>query len=56
MGIELNGPERELLVSLLERDFDELRSEIHHSKSHDFKESLKEREILVRNLLERLKA
>ncbi len=56
MTFELNASERELLTGLLEREYEEIRSEVHHTKNHDYKETLKERENTVRLLLERLKA
>jgi hypothetical protein len=56
MPIELSRDDKDLLVGLLEKEFDELRTEIHHTQGHDFKESLKAREKLVQALLGRLRA
>jgi hypothetical protein len=56
MSVELSREEQELVASLLEREFEEVRSEIHHTKSHDYKDILKEREKLVQSLLARLKS
>jgi hypothetical protein len=56
MPIDLNQAESELLAGLLEKELDEIRSEFHHTQGHDYKESLKEREQLVRDLLARLQA
>jgi hypothetical protein len=56
MPVELSRDEQDLLVGLLEKEFDEIRTEIHHTQSHDYKDSLKAREKLVRALLGRLKA
>jgi thioredoxin-related protein len=55
MPFELSQEERELLVELLEREFDDVRTEIHHTKSHDYKDGLKEREKSVQELLKRLR-
>jgi hypothetical protein len=54
MSIDLSGPEKELVVGLLEKELDEVRSELHHTQGHDYKDSLKQREALVRSLLARL--
>jgi transcription antitermination factor NusA-like protein len=55
MPIELSREEKELLVGLLEKEFDEVRTEIHHTQGHDYKENLKAREKLVQALLVRLR-
>jgi hypothetical protein len=56
MSIELSAAERELLASILEDELTEIRSELHHAQVHDYKESLKAREALVRGLLDRLRS
>ncbi|MEN6560480.1 MAG: hypothetical protein ABFD52_06885 [Acidobacteriota bacterium] len=56
MAIDLSKSEQEFLVDLLQTELDDVRSELHHTQALDFKESLKEREALVRGLLARLKA
>ncbi len=56
MAIELSPQDKELLTGLLEKELDETRSELHHTQRHEYKESLKERERLVRDLLARLLA
>jgi hypothetical protein len=55
MAIDLTKEEAELLRAILEKELEEVRSELHHTQAHDYKESLKEREALVRGLLGRLK-
>ena len=55
MPVELSNEEKEILVGLLEREFDEVRTEVRHTRSHDYKDSLKEREKRIHALLERLK-
>jgi hypothetical protein len=56
MPIELNQQEQELVASLLEKELDEIRSELHHTQGHGYKDTLKERELLVRGLLAKIKA
>jgi len=56
MAIDLSKPEKELLVTILEKELEEIRSEFHHTKGHDYKDNVKERERLVRDLLAKLKA
>jgi len=56
MHIDLSQPETELMAGLLEKELDEIRSELHHTQGHDYKERLKEREQLVRGLLAKLNA
>jgi hypothetical protein len=56
MAIELSQPEKELLVTILEKELEEVRSELHHTQDHSYKENVKEREKLVRDLLAKLKA
>lgn len=55
MAIDLSQPENELLTAMLEKELDDIRTELHHTQAHDYKEALKEREILVRGLLGRLR-
>jgi hypothetical protein len=54
MAIDLSKPEQELLVALLETELDDVRSELHHTQAFDYKETLKDREGLVRGLLAKL--
>ena len=55
MPVELNALERELIANLLEKELEDIRSELHHTQNHEYKENLKEREGLVRGLLTRFK-
>lgn len=55
MSIELGPAERDLLGELLEKELEEVRSELHHTQAHDYKEALRVRESLVRDLLAKLK-
>jgi len=54
MAIELVDVEKDLLKAMLEKELEDIRSEFHHTQAFDYKESLKERENLVRGLLEKL--
>lgn len=56
MPIELMPMEKDLLVNLLEKELEEIRSELHHTQGHGYKDTLKERELLVRGLLAKLAA
>ncbi len=56
MPVELTHEEKVLVVELLEREFGEIRTEIHHTRNHEYKDGLKEREKQVHALLNRLKA
>ena len=54
MPIKLSPQEREILAGLLERELDDIRSELHHTQGHEFKDGLKEREKLLRTLSAKL--
>jgi hypothetical protein len=56
MAVELRREEVDLVVGLLEREIDDIRAEIRHTKNHDYKESLKQREKIVQDLLARLRS
>ena len=54
MPVELNALEKELIANLLEKELEDIRSELHHTQSHEYKDNIKEREKVVRELLARL--
>ena len=54
--LELSGPEAVLLRELAEEWLADLRVEIGHTDSKDYREALKRRESLLRDILERLEA
>ncbi len=56
MAIDLSKKEKDLLATILEKELEEVRSELHHTQDHDYKDNVKEREKLVRDLLAKLKA
>jgi len=55
MEIALTETERQLLISLLESELQQVRSEGYHAESHDVKVLLKERKASVNQILQRLK-
>lgn len=54
MTIELTTQEHEYLADLLQSALGELRDEIHHTDSFDYKELLKAQEKLIHALLRKL--
>ncbi len=56
MPIELDPLEKDLITNLLEKELEEIRTELHHTQGHGYKDTLKERELLVRGLLARFHA
>lgn len=56
MHVSLSRAEKDLLANLLGTELEEIRSEFHHAKNHEYKESIKERESLVRGMLTKLAA
>jgi|WetSurMetagenome_2_1015567.scaffolds.fasta_scaffold1231129_1 hypothetical protein len=54
MAINLDRGEIALLAKILEEALDQTRSEVRHTQDLDYKESLKERETLIRGLLIKL--
>ncbi len=55
MNIELSDSEIEILADIIEQSYDELRIEIRHTDSHDYKEKLKQKERVLELLLQKLK-
>jgi len=55
MKLELSAQEAELLKSLLSKDLDDAKVEMHHTKNIEFKSVLQERERLVQSLAARLR-
>lgn len=55
MNIEFSQEEFALVKTLLEREAAETRVELHHARhDREFRDSLKEREKEIRNLMERM--
>lgn len=55
MTLELNEQERQALIELLEREVPALRDEIHHTDDYEYREFLKAREQVVKQLLAAVK-
>lgn len=55
MNIELSNDEMELIQTMLEKEIEEVRVEIHHTDKFEFKAELKQRERLIQSLSKRLK-
>jgi len=53
--INLADNEQAFLIEMLEREIPNLRQEIHHTDDYDYREFLKEREELIRELLSKFK-
>jgi hypothetical protein len=54
MNLELSDAETELLQQILQGRMEELREEVRHSRLPDFREQLKEKEELLRGIMEKL--
>lgn len=54
MQIEISVEARELLLELLQREMGDVRQEIHHTKTYEYRDKLKVRETLTRELIEKL--
>lgn len=53
MLMEMTPSEKQLLLELLARELSDLGPEIHHTDDRAFRQELKDRKVLVRQLLER---
>ena len=56
MNFELSADERTLLAGMLDQAVRDIKAEIHHTDTADYKDQLKERETIMLNLLNRLNA
>ena len=54
MNIEISAAARDLLLELLQSEMGEVRQEIHHTKTHEYRDKLKAREAVIRELIEKL--
>ncbi len=54
-AVEMSREEAQMLIEILEAEFTDLREEVRHTDSHDYRENLKEREERLGGLLERLR-
>lgn len=49
--IELSEAEYEILLTMVTKEIEETRVEIHHTKSSEYKQFLKEREDILKSML-----
>ena len=55
MNLELSKDDLSLLRAMLDREIGVVRVEIHHCRTHDYKDFLKESEKQLTSMLERVK-
>ena len=55
MNLDISKEDQAILEELLNKESKELPIEIHHTKTNDFKEYLKQKQKRVEELLERVK-
>jgi hypothetical protein len=55
MQLELTEAQREVLEDLLQRAMGGLREEIYKSEVAEYKQALKEREVIIQNLLDQVR-
>jgi hypothetical protein len=53
--VMLSDPELQYVLELLQREIPSLRDEIWHTDTHDYREFLKERERLLKTLVEKFR-
>lgn len=56
MTLDLDGPEHDLLLRILEDELGRLKGEIYKTETLEYKEQLKGRETMLVSLIDRLKA
>jgi hypothetical protein len=56
MQLELSAAEAQVLDEVLTRALGDLREEIYKSEVADYKAALKQREVIIQSLLQRLRA
>jgi hypothetical protein len=56
MNLDLGTDERTLLAGLVDESLRNLKEEIYHTDTADYKDQLKEREALMINILQKLNA
>jgi hypothetical protein len=55
MQLELSATEQTLLTGLLEEALGQLKEEIYHTETHEYKEQLKQRETAMMSIISKLK-
>jgi hypothetical protein len=54
--LEINEQERELLLEILKSAHSSLLDELHHTESYDYKQMLKQKDEVLKNLKSRIEA
>jgi hypothetical protein len=55
MQLEVSDPEQQLLAQILDQALRDLKEEIYHTETYDYKEELKKREAVLIGLLGKVK-
>ena len=56
MKVVINEEEKNIIIEMLKKAIEEISVEIHHCRTNDFKDYLKEQSTKVESLLEKIKA
>jgi hypothetical protein len=56
LTLEITEQERELLLEILKSEHSALLDEVHHTESYDYRQMLKEKDELLKNLRSRIEA
>jgi hypothetical protein len=56
LTLEINEQERELLLEITKAEHSSLLDEIHHTESYDYKQMLKQKDELLKNLRSKIEA
>ena len=54
MQIDISDVERTILIEVVDKAFGELKEEIYHTETYEYKDQLKEREAALASLREKL--
>ncbi len=54
MDMQLLDAERDLLLRVLNREYESARSEVHHTKTPEFREQLQKEEAILKGLIDKL--
>lgn len=56
LTIDINEEERQILLDILKAEHSSLLDELHHTESYDYKQMLKQKDELLKNLRSRIEA
>jgi hypothetical protein len=54
MQLVLNEEEKRELLTLVQEEYKEIQAEFHHTKEHNYRDTLKRRHVVLEGLLKRL--